>query len=167
MLYDAIQGDWTTKVDFWRAEMCTDSAYLSHNYHPSRFWELHIQTRWDFQPMLYDAIQGNWTTQADFLGAAICTDNAYQHNYHPSRYWEPYIQTGWDFQPMLYNAIQRVWTTPADFWEAVVCTDRTPTSILPPMQILGTTDPNLLKLSIHVRWCHIGWLDHPSRFLEG
>jgi len=47
---------------------------LPQPYHPSRYWEPHIQTGWEFYPMLYDAIQRAWITLVDFWAAGVCTD---------------------------------------------------------------------------------------------
>ena len=104
-----------------------------------------------------------WYNSSGFWEAVMRTDSPY----HPSRYWEPHIQTCWEFYPTLYNAIQRVWIALVDFWAAGVCTDGTPTPTLPPIQILGTIYPNLLRLSAHIIWCYKMCLDHPSGFLGG
>ena len=111
-----------------------------------------IQTSWDIM----------WYNSSGFWEAVMRTDSPY----HPSRYWEPHIQTCWEFNHTLYNAIQRVWIALVDFWAAGVCTDGTPTPTLPPIQILGTIYPNLLRLSAHVIWCYTMCLDHPSWFLR-
>jgi len=52
---------------------------------------------------------------------------------------------------MLYDVIQCVWITLVNFCAAGVSTDGTPTLTLPPIQMLGNTNPNLLKLLAHIR----------------
>ena len=105
--------------------------------------------------MIYE-IQGVVMTWGDLWRAEMCTNWALSNPYHHSA-----------VKNHLYKPVETLCDTIQVVFGRLWCVLTAPTPTLPPIQILGTTHPNWLRILSHVIWCYTTCLDHPSWFLGG